>query len=259
MGEGILTKDGKLKKRYLPAIYFDSSLVIDYWLVEGWDYPENDIDMLMRINEPRHLQVIRHLLHSETRLSEVARIREKLIPGRVKVSPVISPLSLLELMEWQAEAAFKEIASEASNVRFIQKKSKKELGDYLKKLLKMRSDEVAKEKGRGKESSYSTGLEILMSETWLNRSFADCHGLQGLLQVDLINFNLTVNQAWMEPSAYAYLQLGIADIMHILIAKHLGCSYIASFDDDFKRASDIITEETGIIVLTNPKQILDIL
>ncbi len=149
MGKGILTKDGKLKKRYLPAIYFDSSVVIDYWLVEGWDYPENDIDMLMRINEPRHLQVIRDLLHSETRLSEVARIREKLIPGRVKVSPVISPLSLLELMEWQAEAAFKEIASEASNVRFIQKKSKKELGDYLKKLPKMRSDEVTKEKGRG--------------------------------------------------------------------------------------------------------------
>ena len=79
------------------------------------------------------------------------------------------------------------------------------------------------------------------------------------MQVDLTNFNLTVNQAWMEPSAYAYLQLGIADIMHILIAKHLGCSYIASFDDDFKRASDIITDETGIIVVTNPKQILDIL
>jgi len=98
-----------------------------------------------------------------------------------------------------------------------------------------------------------------MSETWLNRSFLECHGLSGLLQVDIVNFHLTINKAWMEPSAYAYLQLGIADIMHILLAQHLGCKYIASFDSDFVRVKDIIQEETGILVLTNPEKILAIL
>lgn len=98
-----------------------------------------------------------------------------------------------------------------------------------------------------------------MFDTWLGRSFAECHGLQGLLQADVVNFELTIDKIWQEPSAYAYLQLGISDIMHILIAQHLGCRYIASFDTDFQRASDIIAEETGMIVLRNPEDILKLL
>ncbi len=98
-----------------------------------------------------------------------------------------------------------------------------------------------------------------MLETWLNGSFVDSHGLYGLLQVDIVNFHLTVSKVWQEPSAYAYLQLGAADIMHILLAQHLGCQYIASFDTDFKRVKDIVSEETGISILTSPEEILDIL
>lgn len=97
-----------------------------------------------------------------------------------------------------------------------------------------------------------------MSETWLNKSFIDAHGLQGLLQVDIVNFHLLVNKIWEEPSAYAYLQLGVADIMHILLARHLGCQYIASFDSDFKRVKEIINEETGLSVLSTAEEILAI-
>ena len=32
---GILTETGKLQKKFLPAVYFDSSVVIDYWMTEG--------------------------------------------------------------------------------------------------------------------------------------------------------------------------------------------------------------------------------
>ena len=97
-----------------------------------------------------------------------------------------------------------------------------------------------------------------MSETWLNRSFVEVHGLQGLLQANIVNFHLPVSEVWKEPSAYAYLQLGVADIMHILLARHLGCQYIASFDSDFARVKDIITEETGMTTLTKLEEILDI-
>jgi hypothetical protein len=251
----ILTKSGRLRKKFLPAVYLDSSFVIDYWRTEGMEMPETEMDRFVK--EDELLQVVRNILASEVQFNRMAEIRKKLLFEETKVTLIVSPLSLLELMEWQAEAAFKQIASEASGVGFIQKRSKKQIADYLKEALKMRSAEFEKQKG--KKGAKSTGLEWLMSETWLNRSFLECHGLSGLLQVDIVNFHLTINKAWMEPSAYAYLQLGIADIMHILLAQHLGCKYIASFDSDFVRVKDIIQEETGILVLTNPEGILAIL
>lgn len=237
MKDTILTKTGKLHERFLPAIYFDTSVLIDYWMTEGMEMPESERDELLKKNELPYVPVIRNILRSERRISKVVEIRKKLIFEKVKVTPVVSPLSLLELTEWHAEAAFKQIASEASGVIFIQRKSKKQIG---------------------KKRGQSTGLEMLMSETWLNPSFAIAHGLQGLLQVDIVNFHLSVSKAWEEPSDYAYLQLGIADIMHILLAQHLGCQYIASFDSDFARVKDIITEETGMTTLTKPEEILDI-
>lgn len=259
MNRGILTRMGRLQKRFLPAVYFDSSVLIDYWITEGMEMPETEIDKLIKNNEPPHLRVVKDILRSEIRFNKVGEIRKKLIFDEVKVTPVISPICLLELMEWQAEAAFKQIASEASGTIFIQKKSKKEIGGYLKKTLEMRKDEIKEQKGKGRESFESTGLEILMAQTWLNRSFAEADGLQGLLQVDIINFNLTVDKTWAEPSAYGWLQLGIADIMHILFAQHLGCKYIASFGSDFARAKKIVAEETGMTVLTKPEEILAIL
>lgn len=30
-----VTRIGRLRAKYLPAIYFDSSVLIDYWMTEG--------------------------------------------------------------------------------------------------------------------------------------------------------------------------------------------------------------------------------
>lgn len=254
-----VTRIGRLRAKYLPAVYFDSSVLIDYWMTEGLetDWTEDPVEKIISKNELKSLVVVRELLKADKRLQRVVEIRKKLILGLSKLSAVISPLALLELMEWNAEAAFKQYASEAAGVHIVQRKSKKEIGDYLKKLLELRRDEIEKQEAR--EKGYSTGLEILMSDTWLNRSFAECHGLRGLLQADIVNFELTLDQAWQEPFVYAYLQLGMSDILHILLARHLGCTYIASFDDDFRRARDIIEEESKMKVLTSPEDILSVL
>jgi hypothetical protein len=254
-----VTRTGRLRAKYLPAIYFDSSVLIDYWMTEGLetDWTEDPVEKIIAESEPKSLVVIRELLKADKRLQKVVEIRKKLIFGPSKLNAVISPLALLELMAWQAEAAFKQYATEAAGVHIIQRKSKKEIGDYLKKLLELRHDEIEKQKG--KKKGYSTGLEILMNETWLNRSFAECHGLRGLLQADVVNFKLTLDKAWQEPFAYAYLQLGISDTLHILLAQHLGCDYIASFDEDFRRARDVIKEENKIEVLLSPEEILGVL
>jgi hypothetical protein len=254
-----VTRIGRLRAKYLPAIYFDSSVLIDYWMTEGLetDWTEDPIEKTISENYPKSLMVVRELLKADKKLQKVVEIRKKLIFGLSKLSAVISPLALLELMEWKAEASFREYASDAAGVHIIKRRSKKEIGDYLKKLLELRRDEIKKQKK--KENGYSTGLEIIMSDTWLNRSFAECHGLIGLLQADIVNFKLTLDRAWQEPFAYAYLQLGTSDILHILLAQHLGCIYIASFDDDFRRAREIIEEETKMKVLTSPEDILGVL
>jgi hypothetical protein len=254
-----VTRIGRLRAEYLPAIYFDSSVLIDYWMTEGLetDWTEDPVEEIISENYPKSLVVVRELLKADKRLQKVVEIREKLIFGLSKLSAVISPLALLELMEWKAEASFREYANDAAGVHIIQRRSKKEIGDYLKKLLELRRDEIEKQKGG--EKGCSNGLETLMSDTWLNRSFAECHGLRGLLQADIVNFKLTLDRAWQEPFAYAYLQLGTSDILHILLARHLGCNYIASFDDDFRRARDIIEEEGKMKVLTSPEDILGVL
>ena len=257
MKDTILTKTGKLQKGFLPAVYFDTSVLIDYWMTEGMEIPKTETEKLMKKDRLLHLQVVRDILTSEKRINKIVEIRKKLVFEKVKVTAVVSPLSLLELMEWQAEAAFKQIASEAMGTVFIQKKSKKQIGDYLKRALELRKAEVKEQKR--KKRGISSGLEIFMLDTWLNKSFADAHGLQGLLQVDIVNFHLPLSKAWAEPSAYAYLQLGVADIMHILLAQHLGCQYLASFDSDFARAKDIISEETGLCMLTTAEELLAIL
>ena len=254
-----VNRSGKLRAECLPAVYFDSSVLIDYWMTEGLEIDRSE-DPMLKItseNEPKSLLVVRELLKADKRIEKVIEIRKKLLFGKPKLSAVISPLSLLELMEWNAEAAFKETAAEAAGALIVQRKNKKEIGDYLKRLLELRRDEIKKRKGRKRE--FSTGLEILMSDIWLNRGFAESHGLQGLLQADIVNFRLTLDITWQEPSAYAYLQLGVSDILHILLAKHLGCRYIASFDEDFRRVNHIIEEESGIKVLTRSEDILSVL
>ena len=255
MEQAVFTRGGRLTKKFLPAMYLDASVLVYYWLVEGTETTSAESESPKPLELP-HLQIVRDIMRSEGITAKVVEIRRRLIRG-AKVTGVVSPLSLLELMEWHAESAFKQAASEAAGAMFIQRRSKKEIGDYLSKAIDLRLQE--KKLQKGKRRAPSTGLGTLMYETWMNRSFTEAHGLSGLVRADISNFNLSVARAWQEPSAYAYLQLGTADIMHILLAQQFGCKYIASFDSDFKRVKDIVTEETGMRVLVSPDEILSVL
>jgi hypothetical protein len=257
-----LTKTGRLQKKLLPAVYFDSSVVIDYWMTEGLgEPPPEELALSGRDSLDECYKFVRKFLKTDVHLGKVLEIRQRLVYGETKVTAVISPLCFLELVEWHAESGFKQAVAEASNVVFIQKKSKKEIGDYLNKVIAMRQAEIKAQPEEeilpgvivGRES---TPLEMLLSQTALNTSFAVSHGLQGLLEVEISNFKMS---RYREPFIYAYLQIGTTDIMHILLAQHLGCTYFASFDSDFKRVKDMIKEENGMTLLSSPEEILEIL
>lgn len=256
MNHEILDKRGRLLEPYLPAIYFDSSVLIDYWISEYMEIPNDDIEFEM-ISKPE-VYLLRELFLKDKRIKETFKIRNKIISGNSRLTPVVSPLSLIELMEWNVEASFKEIASESLGSMFIQKKSKKEIGNYIRKLMNNANDNLTSEIWRQESKDWKIeGLKRLIATFALNRSFVNHHGLLGLLQVDIKNFNFTMDNAWQEPSEYAYLQIGAADTLHILFAEHLGCKYFATYDSDFIRAKNEIKEKKGITVLSNPQEIMN--
>lgn len=278
MVKSLITNQGKLIDEVLPAIYFDSSLVIDYYMAESLPYDEKELDFDIDLPEgpidqlPIEVQenlheyleakahpqefLLREIINSDKRIKQVRQIRNKILFEDLKVNPVISPLVISELIKWFTETAFKQLASESVGSKAIQRFGDKQIGNYLKKLM-----ELHKEARENPEFSNwkKEGLKRLHYELWMSPSFVYAHGLSGLILADIINFDLTMKKVWSEPEAYSFLQIGATDIMHILFAEHLGCEYIASFDDDFLRAKDIIKEKTGITVVRGYKEIMDIL
>lgn len=111
MNGDLLNVDGKLQDSFLPAMYSDSCVLIEYWMTEGMEMPPTETDALPKKNELPHLQVIRDILKSDRKTMKLVDIRKKLIWERPKVTPIVSPLALLELTEWYAGASFKQIAS----------------------------------------------------------------------------------------------------------------------------------------------------
>lgn len=254
MSDDAVGTRGRLLDEYLPAIYFDSSVLIDYWTTEGAeiDYPPK-----LQPREIPYVPVLRELLRSDRRYAGMIAVRKALLSEELKASAVTTPLAQLELIEWHAAAAFKNLAADAVGAHAIQRKSRKEIGELLFKALERRRLEAA---GPAIDRSQgSTGLELLVAETWTDGAFARVHGCRGIIVADVRLFELSVPQAWDVPQLLAYLQVGMADIMHLLAAVHLGCTWFASFDSDFERCREHIQKGLGLKLLRNPEEILQTL
>jgi len=254
---------GRLKKDLLPAVYFDTSVLIDYLLTDGMEIDLSclpETERPFQVGETEIEKAIKALLHTEKRIAQVAEIRRKLYE-EVKVVPVTSYIGVWELCEWWADATLKQYASEVAGATSIQKKGKKEIGELLRKIY---DGSIEKNGGNYSYGEFPNGLQLLFAETSINLSYIEFHGLFGILIAETRNFNIPSRQMDKNQGRYpgglslAYFQLGIGDILHLQIAHHLGCSYFASFDSDFFRVNDII-EEAGMKLLRTPQEILSIL
>lgn len=276
MNRNVLTDEGKLQKELLPAVYFDSSVVIDYYAAENFPdeeekHEEIDLDEFIgegktipdelreRVERQIELEnfstefLLRDIINSDKRIKQVSDIRNKVLYEEIKVNPVISPLVMVEFNKWFTETLFKELASDAVGSKVIQRYGNNQIGNYLKNIL-----DLINKKDNEESKWKKKALKHLKFEFSPSPSFIYAHGLRGLIHADITNFDLFNNRLWSELYMYSYLQMGATDIMHVLFAEHLGCEYLATFDEDFKRASDIIKKSTGITVLKGYKEIIDI-
>jgi hypothetical protein len=166
---------------------------------------------------------------------------------------------MLEFIEWHVEAAFKQEASSVVSMVAMQRKGKKDIGQLLKVAMKGYFAEQDTFKTSQQRTKYTSALETLWSELWPIPFFVEMHGLEHLYQVDLVGFKLQMPEAWQYPSALAYLQLGLADIMHVLAAKHLGCDFFGTLDSDYLRSAEVIKEATGITVICGADNLLSLM
>lgn len=248
--EKILTRTGRLQRRYRPAVYFDSSVLVDYWLAEGLE-----IDSALQPFPDEQADTLRSVLRAEKKTATMSKVREATIILGPELLPVTSPLAVLELIEWHAHAAIKQMASEAVGFLAIQKKSRKQIGDLLKKLSDAEAHARKPSHARGHESP----LRSIVQGAWLNPSFAEHHGLDGVVEADLLGFDLTRKDVWTRACDLAFFQIGLADIQHVLAAHHLGCTHFASFDSDFSLVADVMAERFKLKLLKSPEELLSAL
>jgi hypothetical protein len=248
--EKILTRAGRLQRRYRPAVYFDSCVLVDYWLAEGLElgeaghpFPDEQADLL------------RTVLRAEKKTQTMGKVREATIILGPELVPVTSPLAVLELIEWHAHAAIKQMASEAVGFFAIQKKSRKQIGELLRKL----SDQETHERKSKRTRDHTSPLKSVVQGAWLNPSFAEFHGLEGIVEADLLGFDLTRKDVWTRACDLAFFQIGLADIQHILAAHHLGCTHFASFDSDFSLVADVMAKRFKLKLLKSPEELLNAL
>jgi hypothetical protein len=249
--ESAVDGSGALVAALTPAVYFDASVLIDYWVTEGMEH-KADPDMPSR-NAP-HEDVIRELLKTDKRFAGMVEVRKALLLESLGARAVTSSLALLEVIEWHAESAIKNLAAGATGAKAIQHMGKKDTGNLLNRILEDRHDEAEGESPDRR--GVSTGLEILTAETFIGPGFAQAHGLAGVVVADIVGFNFSEWDAWDVSQILAYLQMGMADIAHLLLACHLGCKWIASFDSDFVRCRKHIHDGMGLVLLATPEEIL---
>jgi len=194
------------------------------------------------------LKYIRELFKQQSKLEAIFKIRDKLINNKARKNVVISPLCIIELVETYAEEVLGEKVAAAISVKRVQKMGKKESGQFFKKFVEWMADD-----------SISDSLRRLASATALDINPQTCRGLDGLHIADISNFNLTFDMVNKGLAMLSYLQIGAADIMHIIFAQHLGCAYFASWDEDFKRAENYLNNMYGIKLLSTAEQILSAL
>ncbi|WP_109437037.1 PIN domain-containing protein [Aquimarina sp. AU119] len=190
---------------------------------------------------------------SKNRIHKLDNIIRKIYDHETQTALVYSPLITLECIEKLVEFNFKDLAIKYGSLERIQKSGKKEIGKVLKKI----SDDLDKVQGT-KKSSHLSDIEFLaynIFETGYGNADIGL-SLYEIYPRDIENMSLKHESNEFEIMVkLSNYQIGAADIMHLKMAKHLGCKNFLTFDTDFIRAKEEIKEMFDLNILYEIKEI----
>lgn len=250
-----LTRAGKLKRKFRPAVYLEASVIIDYWSAESL---EGHLDAPKEIPVGEEYdEAVRSLFRYHDKLRKMAMVRREVCMGLSKLCVVTSTLAVLELFEWYAHLSFKQIASHSAGVVTVDRMSRKEVGDFLARIWKEGREEA--DRVADNHVINKAPRAAIFRDCLLNTSFMEYHGLDGILDVDIRNFTIEAWNLGGSLAGLAYHQIGLADLMHLAAARHLGCRYFASFDSDFRRCREVIEKDFGLQLVSDVDSLLQLL
>jgi hypothetical protein len=217
--------------------YIDSSLAIEYVNAEGVEHD----DLLSPANRSAEDTYLLDLLKADRDFSLAAGIRKKLHVGSSRLQFVVSPLVWIEVNEWIAEERLKERASRVTQFTRLQREGKKRIGTFLREI------RYASDPDNHLRPFNSVAEKLFKDTTISSRSLAT-GALKYITHVDLTGFSLS-HTTIQTAVNLAYMQVGAADIMHLLVAAHIGCTHFATIDSDFDRVREAVEADLGLVVL----------
>lgn len=220
-------------RRSQTKVYIDTSLALDYYLATGREWPEAHFIDSRSDYEKAEQALLEEFLKDNKRLARATRLRKIVSWDYPEARLVISPLVLFEMQEWIAADAIKRGLLTVTHPKALQSFSVKEIGELAKRLW---------------DSGY--GQAEGCRSDWAYALFHSPIG-EGLVGIQIEDIPaLTVSErAFAKVLPLAVFQIGLADIIHILAAKRLGCTHFATTDSDFQRARELMAKELKVHLL----------
>jgi hypothetical protein len=216
-----------------PKVYIDTSLALDYYLATGREWPEGHFIDHRSDYEKAEQALWEEFLKDNKRIARATRLREIVSWNYPEARLVISPLVLFEMQEWIAADTIKRGYLTVTHPKALQSLSVKEIGVFAKRLW---------DSGSGQSEGYRRDLAYALFHSPIGE------GLIGI-QIEDVPALTIGKRAFAKVVPLAVFQIGLADIIHILAAKKLGCTHFATVDADFKRAREVMEKELKVHLL----------
>jgi hypothetical protein len=238
-----LNEDGRLAEQHRPAVYFDTNVLIEYWTVFRAKEPP--------LLEPRQEELaIRALFRADRRRDGMIKVRD-LVERGSKLQAVTTPFAFLEMLTVFVDGSFRSyVAGLLGKSALDRKGNKHQVGEMLVDISKIARGAKLPPGGAERE-----GFERLWHGLNTGLERAGNYEREGVLLAEVQHFNMWLGAAWQAPADLAYAQVQGADILHILFAQHLGCEFIASFDQDLRRARETLAQSFGLTLLATPEEL----